>query len=613
MRFYRWWLHLYPASFRAEYGQEMCAIFARRRRDTEGSLRHLALWPAAFFEILSNAALVHMDLLGHDLKYAARALSRSPGFAITAVVVLALGIGANTAAFSITDHVLIRPLPFPDSERLVKLWEDVPGYRRMELSPANYRDWKRMSRCFAGMGAVRDLSLNLVGAREPVHVEGAAVTADLFPLLGMQPALGRRFTAEDDRESAPGTMVLSDELWQSRFGGDPGVLGHTVRLDDNVYTIIGVMPRGFYFPNREAELWTAMRFAPIDFQDRANNFLHVAARLKPDVSLAAARAEMRLVAAQLERAYPRENEHTGATVTRLRDEVSQQSRLMLWALSGAALCVLLIACANLANLQLAQALLRRKELAVRTALGAGPDRLARQLFTESLLVAMLGGLLGVLLGLAVMPGLARLVPDRLPVAEIPPLDLRVLAIALALTGFTGIGIGVIPAFQVCRKADLAGLREDSRSGGGRRERLRSALVVAEIAATIILLVGSGLFLRALSRLQAEDPGFRPGGLLTLRTVLPMPKYEITKTQAAFYSRVLPEVRALPRVTSAAYASFLPMEGPAGLWPVSVDGRARRVRAAGDVASLLFVTPGYFETMQIPFRRGRDIRESDTFD
>ena len=612
MGVYRALLHLYPASFHAEYADEMCAILARRRRDASGPWSVAALWTAIFFEVLLNAAAVHWDVLRQDLRYTARTLARTPGFALTAILVVALGVGANAAAFSVTDFVLIRPLPFAEPERLVKLWERLPGYPQMELSPANYRDWKRMSASFEAMGAFYELPVNLVGQGEPQRLDRAAVTAGLFPLLGVQPVLGRLFAAADDRAGAAGTLLLSYSLWQAEFGGDAGVLGRRVTLDNEPFVIIGVMPRDFHFPSREIELWTPVRFQEQDFQDRADNYLEVVARLGRGVSLAQARAELGVVAAQLERQFPKENEHTGAAVVRLRDEVSEQSRLLLVALSGAAVCVLLIACANLANLLLARALVRQKELAVRTAMGAGRERLVRQLATESLVLAALGGALGVLVALASVPLLARLVPASLPIAQTPSVDFRVLIFAGLLTGATGIGFGALPALRACRQADLSGLREGVRAGGGRKERLRSALVIAEVMASVVLLVSAGLLMRALWRLQATDPGFRANGVLTLRTALPMPKYAKTGRREQFYTQVLSGVRALPGVSSAAYISFLPMVMGGGIWPVSVNGEPV-IRDRSQTASVRFVTAGFFAALGIPLHRGRDVSELDTLD
>ncbi len=615
MHTYRALLHLYPASFRAEYGAEMCRIFARRKQDAAGPPAVAALWVATFFEVLLNAAVVHWDILRQDLRYTARSLSRTPGFALTAIVVTALGVGANTAAFSVTDFVLIRPLPFADPERLVKLWERLPGNSRMEPSPANYRDWKRISTAFEAMGAFYGRSVNLVGQGDPERLERTAVTADLFPMLGVHPLLGRLFTEADDREGAAGTLLLSYQLWQAVFGGDAGVLGRQVTLDNEPYTVIGVMPRDFHFPSREAEIWTPTRFQEQDFQDRGDNYLEVVARLRRDVSLERARAEMGVVAAQLARQYPKPNKRVGANVIRLRDELSEQSRLLLMALSGAALCVLLIACANLANLLLARALTRQRELAVRAAMGAGRERLVRQLVTESLVLAVLGGLLGVLAAIWAVPLLGRLVPSSLPIAQAPSIDFRVLMVAGLLTGLTGIGFGVFPALRASRSADLSGLREGARVGGGRKERLRSALVVAEVMASVVLLVSAGLLMRALWRLQATDPGFRADGVLTLRTALPMPKYGVTARRAEFYTRVLSDVRALPGVSAAAYISFLPMVMRGGIWPVAIFGQAEQPedRSEAHTASMRFVTPGFFAALGIPLHQGRDVGESDTID
>ncbi len=611
MRLYKLLLHFYPASFRAEYGDEMCAIWVRRRRDASGPMAAAALWAATLCEVPLNAAAVHGDILRQDLRYTARTLARSPGFALTAILVLALGVGANTAAFSVTDFVLIRPLPFAEPDRLLKLWQRQPGYSRMELSPPNYRDWKRMSQSFQGIGAFWDVSVNLVGQGEPERLDAASVTADLFPLLGVHPLLGRLFTAEEDREGAAGTLLLSHQLWRTLFGGDASVIGRWVNLDNEPYTVIGVMPPDFHFPTHTGELWTPMRFAEQSFQDRDNNYLEVVARLKPGVSLTQARAEMNVVAGQLERQYPKEDKQVGANVIRLRDEMSQQSRLLLIALSAAAGCVLLIACANLANLLLARALARRKELAVRAAMGAGRERLVRQMVTESLVLAALGGALGVLVAFAAVPLLAKLVPSSLPIAEAPTVDFRVLVFAALISGLTGIGFGVVPALRACR-SDLSALREGTRTGGGRKERLRSALVIAEVMVSVVLLVSAGLLMRAMWRVQATDPGFRPEGVLTLQTALPTPKYDSTERRAQFYDRVLSGAAALPGVSSAAYITSLPMVWGGGIWAVVLQGETQE-RTASHTASMRFVTPGFFATMGIPLHRGRDVNETDTLD
>ncbi|MEP6994971.1 MAG: ABC transporter permease, partial [Acidobacteriota bacterium] len=591
----------------------MEAIFARRLRDVSGPAARLALVSAAIGDVLPNAARAHADILGQDLRYTGRTLRRSPGFTATAILIAALGVGAVTAAFSITDHVLIRPLPFADAGRLVLLWQDptLHGTAHDEPSPPNYRDWKRASRSFEAMAAYHRLGANLVGGREPQHLEGAAVDADLLPMLGVSPLLGRVFTPEDHRAGAPGTLLLSEGAWKGRFGGDAGIVGKKVLLDDEPFTVVGVLPRQFQFPSRAAEMWAPMRLNEGDSNDRTNNFLYVVGKLKRGVTIDRARAEMRVIGAQLERAFPKENNHTGVTVAGLRDELSSQSRLLLLALLGAAVGVLLIACTNLANLLLARALSRRRELAVRTAMGAGRERLVRQLMTESLVLAACGGALGVLLAAASVPLVARLVPNVLPIAEAPAVDMRMLGFAALLTGLTGIGFGVVPAMRgVGGDAGASGLRDGSRAGTDRRtERLRSVLVVAEVTASVALLIASGLLLRALWRLQAVDPGFRAESVLSLHTALPIPKYAPTERRVQFYTRVLSEVRALPGVSRAAYIGFLPMVMRGGIWSVTMEGQ--REDTADRSASLRFVTPGFFDTLGIPLRRGRDIGETDT--
>jgi putative ABC transport system permease protein len=600
MRLYRALLHLYPASFRAEYGEEMCIVFRRRQTSTL----------AAVFEVLRNAPAVHWDVLRQDLRYTARTLARAPGFTAVAILVLALGIGANTAVFSVTDYVLIRPLPFPSPDRLVSLWETLPGYRHMELSPANYRDWKRMNIVFEDLAAIATQQVNLIGQGAPERLKAANVTGNLFTVLGVQPLLGRSITPADDRESAPLTVVLSYGLWQRAFGGEAGVLGRKVDLDGTPYVVIGIMPPQFRFPNQEVELWMPFEFSENAFADRNNNYIQGVARLRRGVSVRQASAEMDVITAQLRRRYPKELERTGAQVDGMRDEISEQRRLLLLALAGAALCVLLIACSNLANLLLARALSRQKELAVRTALGAGRERLIRQLVTESMVLALLGGLLGVLLATLALPLLTRLVPS-LPASGVPSIDFRVLGFAATLTALTGIGFGTVPALRAGR-GDLNGLREGSRSGGGRKAGLRSALILAEVTLSVVLLISAGLLLRALLRVQSVDPGFRSDGVLTLETALPLPKYDSVARRTAFYGRVLADVQALPGVSAAAYISFLPMVMGGGIWPVDIDGKTLD-RSEAHSASLRFVTPGFFSALRIPLQAGRNISASDARD
>jgi putative ABC transport system permease protein len=612
MRLYRLLLHLYPASFRAEYGEEMAAIFRHRMRDAGGPAARAAVWLSVVPETLMNALAVHWDILKQDLRYTARTLNRSRGFALTAIVIVALGIGANTAAFSVTDFVLFRPLPFADADRLVTIWQRSPGYSRMELSPANIRDWKQAATSFERVGIHRQYVVSLLGAGEPERVTGASVSADLFPTLGVHAALGRIFGEGEDTEKAAPTVILSDRLWRSAFGADPGILGRKLILDEQPHTVIGVMPPSFAFPRRETEVWVPLVLTADDYDDRNNNELYAVGRLKPGATLESARTEMDLVAAQSRRQYPKENENTGATVNDLRKELSQQSRVMVLALSGAALCVLLIVCANLANLLLARALGRRLELAVRTAMGAGRERLIRQLATESIVLATLGGTLGIALAAAIVPLLWRLVPAALPTDAAPGIDLRVLAFAALLTLVTSIAFGLAPMVNMSRTggdADARGLREGARAIGGRKERLRGALVIAEVMASVVLLISTGLLVRALWTIQARDPGFRAEGVLTLQTDIPG-KYAVTARRAEFYEQVISGIRALPGVTNAAYISGLPMVWGGGIWPVGING-VEIERRDNNTASMRFVTPGFFATMRVPLRTGRGVSDRDT--
>jgi putative ABC transport system permease protein len=611
-RFYRLLLHLYPSSFRAEYGEEITEIFRDRESKATGLLGPVGLLLSATADVVANAAAVHWEILLSDLRYTARTLGRARGFTLTAVLVVALGVGANAAAFSVADFVLIRPLPFPDPDRLVRLWESTPGYPVMELAPANYRDWKTMSRSFAGMGAYTPNAVNLAGAGEPQRIEGVLATRDLLPVVGVSPWVGRLFSTSDSAGTDRRTVILSYGLWQREFGGENSALGRVVTLDDTPYEVIGVMPPDFHFPSRDVEYWLPLELTDRALQSRTDNYLNVVARLRSDVTLEQVRADLTVIAARLEAEYPRENAQTGSTIYRLREEVSERSRILLLALCGAAMCILVLACANLANLLLARTSTRERELAVRAALGAGRERLVRQMMTESIVLALMGGILGVLVAIAAVPLLARLVPNTLPIAEQPGIDLRVLSLAGLFTGFTGIGFGVWPALRLGGRTGFSALRAGAQGGGGERRRLRSLLVTVEVTASVVLIVAAGLLIRAMYRLQQTDPGFRVAEVQTLRTALPFPRYSLVTRRIEFYRQVLSEVRSLPGVSHAAYISFLPIVMQGGVWPVAVGGE-EIPRTGDNTASLRYVTPDYFGTMDIPVLQGRDVAEDDTQD
>jgi predicted permease len=607
IRFYRALLHLYPRGFRHEYGAELCALFQQQLRDRPGLSGRLALIFETIPDVIVNASAAHFDVLRQDLRYTTRALLRAPGFALTTILLVALGVGANTAAFSLADFVLLRPPPFAEPDRLVRVWQTTPGYGQMEVSPANYHDYKaKATASFASMGAYGPGAANLVGSGEPRRLQIVPVTPELMPLLGVPALMGRVISPAD---STRGVAVISYGLWQSQFAGDPGVLGRVVRLDNEPHTIVGVMPASFSFPGRHVELWRPLLLDAEDLVDRGNNNLWVIGRLAQGVTLERASSEMSAVAARLEQEYPKENRETGAAVYAFGDEISERARLLVLTLCGAALCILLLACANLANLLLARGLSRSREFAVRTALGAGRDRLMRQLITECVILALIGGMVGIAVATTGAPLLARLVPDTLPTNEMPALNLRVLAFAGALIALTGFGFGVAPALFAGRSSALDTLRDGARAGGGRTQRTRGFLVTIEVAGSIVLLITAGLLVRAVWRIQAIDPGFRVDGVFTLQTPLSMPAYATVAAREQFYSEVLQDVRALPGVQEAAFISGMPMVFRGGIWPVSLTGE-EAVREASNTASMRYVTPRYFATLGIPLRKGRDVAETD---
>jgi putative ABC transport system permease protein len=611
IRFYAALLHLFPASFRAEYGPEMQSILAARLRETPVPYARFTLWLATIADVVGNALVVHWDILRQDVRYTARTLLRSPGFALTAILVTALGIGANTAAFSVADFVLLRSLPYADADRLVKIWQAQDGVRQAgnQVSAPVYAEWKRSATSFESMGAWFNSAVNLVGQGDPQRIESSVVTASLLSVVGVRPILGRLFTPEEELEGNSGPVVLSYGVWQNQFGGDSAILGRKIVVDGNPRLVIGVLPPNFNFPTRGIALWRLMAPETLNDEDVTNTYWEVVAKLRPGITPERANAEMDLIAKRMQERYPDDQKDVGVFVNRLSNEVSSQSRLLLLALCGAAACVLLIACANLANLLLARALTRRRELLIRTALGGGRERLVRMSMTEPLLLAAIGGVLGIAIAYVSLPLLASLVPQTLPVAGTPKVDQRVLVFAGVLTIATGLAFGVLPAWRSAGQLDLAGVGDGARSGGGRRDRARSALVVAEVMASVVLLISAGLLMRALLHLQNIDTGFRTEGVMTARTALSTARYDTTTRRSAFYNNVLDGVRAIPGVSSAAYITSLPIAAQGGIWPVIPEGESL-TRGEARRASSRFVTPDYFSSMSIPLKRGRDVRDDD---
>lgn len=625
--FVRALLWLYPASFRAEYGAEMIALFTHQWRRQPRLRSRAALCLRELAGALRDAPALHAEILRHDVKFALRALRRAPAFSLTVILVAALGIGATTAAFTLADHVLIRPLPFRDAERLVKLWQRPPAGGRLQLSPGHFRDWRDRATSFEQVAAFDPHYANLVGsaaasaavpgtersAGDPVRLDGARVSGELFAVLGVPPLIGRAIGEDDDREDAAGTIVISERLWRARFAADTRAIGMTVRLNDQPLIIVGVMPRTFEFPMRAADFWIPFQFAPGDYGYN-NPSIEAIARLKPGVSREQAFAEMQQVARSLAADDRNVADGTTASVIALRDEMSPQSRVLIWCLLAAAAGLLLIACTNLANLLLTRGLSRQKELAVRAALGAGRQRLTRQMLTESVLLALAGGLAGVALAAIALPMLARLVPTALPIAEVPRLDLRLLGFAMSATLASAVAFGVIPALRIAKQADAGALREGTRAGTSRKtERLRATLVIAQVGASVVLLIACGLLVRAMLRVAATETGFSAEGVLTLRTALPSPKYDDVARRHEFYSRVLEDIRALPGVTAAGYTTGLPLVERARVWGVSLRDAPPPQPGEARSASMRFITPGFFAAMGIPLRAGRDVTDTDTQD
>jgi len=461
------------------------------------------------------------------------------------------------------------------------------------------------------MGAYSPISVNLSGQGTPEQLDGVAISAETFKIFHVQPPIGRGFTDDDTREGAPDVVLLSEGLATTLFSNAASAVGRSIHLDNQPFTIIGVMPAGFSFPSREVQLWVPLQFSPSMFTDpenSANLSINVVARLRQGVSVAKARSDMAAIAQQLERSYPKQNAGAGTNVVAMRDVISPQSKMLVIAVFGAACCVLLIACTNLANLLFARSMVRQREIAVRLAIGAGRERLLRQLFTENFVLAAIGGVVGLLLAMFTTPLLARLVPDTLPINGEAQMSLRVFVFVAALTVVTCVAFGAAPAMQASRRVDATALRMRSNTSA-RSETLRTMLVLLEITCTVMLLISSGLLLKALWRVELVDTGFHSDHVLTMRTSLPLPKYSDTLRRTQFYSNVLTKTRALPGVTSAAYISFLPMVFGGGIFPVAPAGVTSTAPAAQ--ASIRYVTPDFFTTLRIPLPKGRDISGQDT--
>jgi len=544
-------------------------------------------------------------------------LIRNPGFTLISILALGLGIGANTAIFSVVNSILLRPLPFKSPEGLAMIWEkNIPRNRdRNVVSPANYLDWRDQNQSFEQIGAylftLQALNLATAGG-EPERVMNAPVTSELFNVLGIQPAMGRSFAKEDDLPNAPRVVVLSHELWQRRFGGNSSILQQTISLHGRNATVIGIMPAGFRFPNK-AECWTAIGGALAD--RGTGRFLEVVGRLKPGVSAQQAHAEMVSIAARLKEARPQANAGWTSSVVPLTEQVVGDVRLALLVLLAAVGFVLLIACANIANLLLARATSRYKEIAIRAALGAARIRVIRQLLTESLVLALCGGLAGTMLAYWGTRILIAMSPSTIPRLDEVSLDGAALAFTAAIAIMTGILFGIIPAIQVSRTNLQTPLKEGGKTSGSAAGRhwLRNALVVSETAIALILLVGAGLLFASFINLRDTPSGMDPDNVLAVEINLPGAKYPEARLQTAFFRDLIDRVRSLPSVQSAGAISFLPLAGAGAATGFTIQGRPAPVAGQGPVADVRSVTPDYFKAMGIRLLAGRSFDERDAAD
>jgi putative ABC transport system permease protein len=554
-----------------------------------------------------------MTALFQDVRYSLRMMAKNPGFTFFVVAVLALGIAANSAIFSIADAVLVRPLPYRQADRLVMVWEDASsyGFPRDTPAPGNFADWKARNQVFEDMAASAFRgSFNLTGDGNPEEIPGDLVTANLFSVLGARPALGRGFIASDDVPGAPRVVILSQGLFLRRFGGDPQIIGKQLWLNYEKYDVVGVMPRGFQFPDRDPQLWAPVQFTTAQLANHGNHHLQVVARLKPGVSLKVANADMAAIAKQLEQEHPSENAKVGAYAVPLREELTGKTRPALLVLQGAVCFVLLIACANVANMLLARASGRRREIAMRLTLGANRWRVARQLLTESLLLAALAGAAGLLLSTFATQLLVSLIPEGIAPMNGSGVNSHVLVVTLIISVAAGILFGILPALRVSRLDLVTSLNQGGRSGIGTGRRLRDALVVSEVALAIVLLAGAALMLRSFEKLLHLDPGFRADHLLVVRTPLPRQKYQAFALRAAFYSDVLARVARLPAVTAAGYTTWVPLTNYGGATGITVEGRPRPAPGQIPIPNCRIISDDYIRALGMKLVDGRALDQRD---
>ncbi|MGA2369106.1 MAG: ABC transporter permease [Candidatus Korobacteraceae bacterium] len=563
-----------------------------------------------------------MTTLGQDIRYGWRALRKSPGFTAVAVLVLALGIGANTAIFSVVNAVLLRPLPFDQPDRLVQLYHvppqaSFPGIPIFSVSPANFLDWRSQAHSFDGMSAYGFGRYTLTGTGRPEAIRMVGATSGFFSVLHAEPLLGRVFMESEDQPGREHEVVLSYDLWRTHFAGDPAIVGKNIQLNGEAYTVIGVMRPGFEFPvsgdpDARPQMWKPLAWTPQERAIRDDHNYGVIARLKPGATLEQAKAELDTISNQLAQQYPKDNKGWGATAIPLREDLVGDVRRALLILLGAVAFVLLIACANVANLVLAKTLSRRKEVAIRAALGASRRRLLQQVLAETVLLALAGGALGLIFAHYGILFIVRFMGQQLPRSGGIGLDGWVLAFTLGISLATGFAAGLLPALRLTREDVSEALKQGSGrtasdSGGS---RTRSALVVSEVALSLMLLIGAGLLIRSLWMLRAVNPGFDANHVVTMYLSIAPKKFVTPAQQVSFFNRALQGVRALPGVQSAGVIDALPLSGYGSHQPVQVEGRPVVAMADQPEVDMRLISPGYMSAMHIPLLRGREFDDSD---
>ncbi|HLJ41276.1 MAG TPA: ABC transporter permease [Candidatus Acidoferrales bacterium] len=559
-----------------------------------------------------------MNTLLQDIRYAARTFVRNPAFFLFAAGVLALGIGANTAIFTVAYNVLLRPLPYRNANRLVMVWEDDSAYGFPENtpSPGNFASWKSQNSVFSDVAAMDTQRFDLTGQGNPEQLLATEITANMFPLLEVKPALGRNISPEEDTPAGNHVVILSHAVWLANFGGDPHIVGKQIWLNDFAkYTIIGVMPRGFIFPDRETQIWTPMRFSDKDLVNFGSHYLHVVARLKPGVSLSGANADLSIIAERLQKEFPDTHAKESAFAVPLRDRLTGNSRLAAIILLGAVGFVLLIACANVANLLLARAAGRQKELAMRMALGAARRRIIRQLLTESILLSVIAGAAGLLLALWATPFLANLIPAGLAPLAGAGINAYVLTFLIAVSIFCGVLFGLAPALRISRLDLVTAIRQSGAGSGvgAAGRRMRDLLVVAEVALALVLFSGATLMVRSFMNVRDLDPGFRPASVLAVETELPFPKYEDVARRNAFFGQVLDRVNHLPGVVAAGCTTWLPLTNGGGANGISIEGRPVLGPGHAMIPNTRMISDKYMQAIGMRLMKGRLFNASDGAD